>query len=585
MSKKFIAIISLLIIVIGTGITTYLVLSSRSTDIRDKAATGEDLLVCPLGDTDTECNFYGGDGIQTAVNQISDDNLDGWTIYIKEGTYTRTNPSIFSYETSDGRTVYIKAFLDLKNKSFTIEGLGNVILDGQKDNPDSFNLIGIAKKGNNLATLINISISNMGIDPNTCDYYNPSGCSFGSGIYIRDNAHIDLLNLKIYNNDYSGVRIYGGVAIIKASQIYNNQYGLISDTTSSISYIYNNLFYDNGSEAISIVNSSITHINNNLIYNNANTDSSRPGGISIYGNSNVFIKNNIIYKNNKEGIYRVTSGEFQHTGTYTLLYNIVFDNEIANYYGLEKGEYDLEQDPFLKSTQEPYDFHLKSNSPAINAGDTDLFDPDGSRSDIGAYGGPDACLLDPNLIVCMGAKECNVAEDCSANSCIDNKRIPVICDDGICVSQTEAICDLTCGAKCINNSDCDSNQLCNLEICTCTTSCSGCIDSEGNCQEGNKDDQCGINGVNCASCLPGKCLSDGVCFYSGDRCDNTDIWGKEQKNDGIINIYDLSLVISNWSKTGSPGWITSDVHGKQQVPDGKIDIYDISKIISCWTKI
>jgi hypothetical protein len=34
------------------------------------------------------------------------------------------------------------------------------------------------------------------------------------------------------------------------------------------------------------------------------------------------------------------------------------------------------------------DFHLQAFSPAIDAGDTLLFDPDGTRSDIGPYGGP-----------------------------------------------------------------------------------------------------------------------------------------------------------------------------------------------------
>jgi len=35
-----------------------------------------------------------------------------------------------------------------------------------------------------------------------------------------------------------------------------------------------------------------------------------------------------------------------------------------------------------------WDFHLASDSPLVDAGNADLMDPDGSRSDIGAYGGP-----------------------------------------------------------------------------------------------------------------------------------------------------------------------------------------------------
>ena len=33
------------------------------------------------------------------------------------------------------------------------------------------------------------------------------------------------------------------------------------------------------------------------------------------------------------------------------------------------------------------DFHLQTNSPGVNAGDSSIFDADGTRSDMGAYGG------------------------------------------------------------------------------------------------------------------------------------------------------------------------------------------------------
>lgn len=46
------------------------------------------------------------------------------------------------------------------------------------------------------------------------------------------------------------------------------------------------------------------------------------------------------------------------------------------------------------------DFHLSANSPARNVGHPDLLDPDGTYSDLGAYGGPDACVLDSALAGC-----------------------------------------------------------------------------------------------------------------------------------------------------------------------------------------
>jgi len=38
----------------------------------------------------------------------------------------------------------------------------------------------------------------------------------------------------------------------------------------------------------------------------------------------------------------------------------------------------------------PSDYHLTGASPLVNAGDPARLDPDGSRSDMGAYGGSDA---------------------------------------------------------------------------------------------------------------------------------------------------------------------------------------------------
>jgi hypothetical protein len=52
------------------------------------------------------------------------------------------------------------------------------------------------------------------------------------------------------------------------------------------------------------------------------------------------------------------------------------------------GEGNVFADPMFNDT---LDFHLQAYSPCIDAGDPDVLDVDGSRSDIGAYGGPGGC--------------------------------------------------------------------------------------------------------------------------------------------------------------------------------------------------
>lgn len=58
------------------------------------------------------------------------------------------------------------------------------------------------------------------------------------------------------------------------------------------------------------------------------------------------------------------------------------------------GEGDIKGNPLFVSTTGMWDHHLAAGSPAINAGDPTILDEDGSRSDMGAYGGTEACFLE-----------------------------------------------------------------------------------------------------------------------------------------------------------------------------------------------
>jgi hypothetical protein len=101
-------------------------------------------------------------------------------------------------------------------------------------------------------------------------------------------------------------------------------------------------------------------------------------------NSRSYIRNNII-TNNVKGIY---------VGSYTPNsdYNIFWNNEVHANNGSVFGANDIFADPmFVKDTVAKslsYDYHLQKYSPGIDAGDKLIHDVDGSRSDIGMYGGP-----------------------------------------------------------------------------------------------------------------------------------------------------------------------------------------------------
>ena len=69
-----------------------------------------------------------------------------------------------------------------------------------------------------------------------------------------------------------------------------------------------------------------------------------------------------------------------------------FDVTTVNYSNTTQdivGDGNINADPMFVDPENA-DFRLKARSPSIDAGDPTIFDPDGSRSDMGAYGGPGA---------------------------------------------------------------------------------------------------------------------------------------------------------------------------------------------------
>ncbi len=80
-------------------------------------------------------------------------------------------------------------------------------------------------------------------------------------------------------------------------------------------------------------------------------------------------------------------------GLLILLFNIIISGIMNINYdnGINPDTTNLSVDPMIvndDTTQGELDFHLQAYSPLIDAGDPTILDRDGSRSDIGLYGGP-----------------------------------------------------------------------------------------------------------------------------------------------------------------------------------------------------
>lgn len=196
------------------------------------------------------------------------------------------------------------------------------------------------------------------------------------------HAPMTIANCRIIGNN-AGIRTYFAPSNIINNVVADNRgYGLY--ILYSDSSIKNNIIYNNGSYGV--YNSySNPEVINNTIFKNFD---------GIYSEvSKVVVKNNIIVDNKSSGIRWAEFPEAQKgTGIVQgvepiLSYNLIFGNK-TNRVNVSPAEGDISKDPFLANAAKG-DAHLKKGSPAIDVGSEDKADndPDGTRNDIGAYGG------------------------------------------------------------------------------------------------------------------------------------------------------------------------------------------------------
>lgn len=223
----------------------------------------------------------------------------------------------------------------------------------------------------------------------------------------------------------AGVNISGGSVEFSRNWIYGNINGIRIQSSSS-AIIRNNLIERNGSTTDAYLNygisclSSTPLIANNLVMNtrgaalyfawadstgaqviNNTIVDSADYGVWCYNGANVTIKNNIIARNN-------TGISASYGAAPLISFNNVFGSTWLNYnpqFGgvAAPGPGDISLDPLFDTASVP-PFHLSYASPCINAGDPNPLynDIDGSRNDMGAFGGPSGLLGGIGPIVTTG---------------------------------------------------------------------------------------------------------------------------------------------------------------------------------------
>ncbi|MDH3346582.1 MAG: right-handed parallel beta-helix repeat-containing protein [Desulfobulbaceae bacterium] len=207
---------------------------------------------------------------------------------------------------------------------------------------------------------------------------------FGGAIYCAEGSSPIILDNEIVENE--AMTSGGGVFSFKASpEVFRNKFiaNLAGNSGGAVfcnrdrAIVTNNIMWKNKARfggGVACDRAAAAILNNSIIENEA----AYGGGIMVDGGP-VRIINVILWKN---------TGDFYFKG-YSPFSKPAFSNISDGDFMGTNGNISI--DPLFKDLQNG-DFSFQEKSPCINTGNPEpvFFDPDGSVSDIGAFGGPKA---------------------------------------------------------------------------------------------------------------------------------------------------------------------------------------------------
>ncbi|MCX7995152.1 MAG: right-handed parallel beta-helix repeat-containing protein [candidate division WOR-3 bacterium] len=279
--------------------------------------------------------------------------------------------------------------------------LSNLTITGGKRSPD-----GNATDAGIVVKMSKVIIHNVAVVNNT---HRIDTVVVGiGGIFGREGAEIYIKDCYIYNNTWDGVALYRGASAVIEDNIIKKGRGAGIGITwdanalvfrnsiseywkgigcfgNSSAVVKNNAVFDNLGWGIIATGSSYMKVINNVIYHNGNC------GFAVWdSNATGIFKNNIVAKNGwKEEWVCPCVGVWMNgiLKNFPVQFNNFWDNKAGNYQGMED-QTGINGNISLDPLFDKENFVLKKDSPCINAGDTLIIDLDGSRSDMGIYGGP-----------------------------------------------------------------------------------------------------------------------------------------------------------------------------------------------------
>ena len=202
---------------------------------------------------------------------------------------------------------------------------------------------------------------------------NSPGNGFGAGIYCYE-SNPTISDNFIVENSRRGIHCENSNLEISHNYIIENSIGIGSPEWGGIycenssGEITQNVIWRNGGPGIKTLNSNFLVLNNTICRNHKTYYGENGGGIDSE-NSDLIIKNNIIRGNvwpQLSGVDTLTSVSY------------------CDVEGGWDGEGNIDAKPLFIDPSNG-DYNICIQSPCIDAGDPDVQDPDGSRSDIGVF--------------------------------------------------------------------------------------------------------------------------------------------------------------------------------------------------------
>jgi hypothetical protein len=231
--------------------------------------------------------------------------------------------------------------------------IGNQIISNTATGSDSSGGGGVFLWGGNT----DFTIENNSIESNTAEH--------GGGLTVGGDAHASIAQNEVMFNTaitgFGGLGIeWNGGAIVDRNMIAHNnapyQGGAGTWNTSQPVTFTNNIIVHNSNEGVGIEETvSASLVNNTIAFNTAE-------GVKIV-HSTVHLQNNIVVGSTNCGIHVIGD----EPSTVTLAYDNFWSNTPENYCNISSGTNDISADPKFVATDAD-DFHLRSNSPCVDAG-------------------------------------------------------------------------------------------------------------------------------------------------------------------------------------------------------------------------